>query len=249
MPGTPPALSHPVPSVRRGGWGGEAPSSLNLGDSPTFVHLKKGRKNMRCNNISWVDLIPRASATRAISSFEEKLCKKYKNNQKILWKIKKKRLATPIPKKVLPERPRELLNHLGCFGAGGSWEIWSPPGGPQNRQISPKFTSNAVSKFDDFSGCLPRALPEGFGTPKLPPKHENWWKTTPIKANLHLPKRHEFLVRKYRQNRPRKHIFSQKHEKDWTSKMLIFHWFLQYNMHPRLLQDKPKSKQTYLQSS
>ena len=162
---------------------------------------------------------------------------------------KKTRLARPIPKKLLPGRPRELPGDLGSFGGSGSWSIWSPPGGSPKSPNFAKIAKNAVSKFDDFSGCLPEALREGFGTPKCAPKHENWWKNTPIKTNLHLPKRHEFLVRKYRQNRPRKHIFSQKHEKDWTSKMLIFHWFLQYNMHPRSLQDKRKSKQTYLQSS
>ena len=96
----------------------------------------------------------------------ENLVKKYKNNQKIYRATKKTRLAPPIPIKVLPGRPRELLGDLGCFGAGGSWSIWSPPRGTPK---SPKFVNiakNVVSKFDDFSGCLPEDLPDGFGTRK-----------------------------------------------------------------------------------
>ena len=173
-----------------------------------------------------------------------KNCKKMKKTYR---KIKKTRLAPPIPIKVLSGRPRELPGDLWSFGCGGSKSIWSPPRGTPKSSKFAKIAKNVVSKFDDFSGCLAEALPEGFGTPKWPPKYQNWWKNTPDGGNCHLPKRHEFLVGKYRQNGPRKQMFSQKHEKDRALKMLIFHWFLQYNLHSRFLQNKRKSKQTYLQ--
>ena len=99
--------------------------------------------------------------------------RKYKNNPTIYRKIKKTRSEPPIPKKVHPGPPWALTNHLWSFGAGGSWSIWGLPGGTPKSPKLVKIAKNAVSKFDDFSGCLPEALPEGFGSPKCPPKHEN----------------------------------------------------------------------------
>ena len=96
----------------------------------------------------------------------ENLVRKYKNNQKINRKIKKTRLGHPKAVKVAPGRPRELLNHLGCFGAGCSKSILSLPGGTPKSPKLFKTAKNAVSKFDDFSGCLPEDLPDGFGTRK-----------------------------------------------------------------------------------
>ena len=154
------------------------------------------------------------------------MCKKYKNNSKIYQQIRKTRLAPPIRIKVLPGRPRELPGDLLSFGAGGSKSIWSPPGGTPKSSKLAKIARNVVSKFNDFSGCLPEASPEGSGPPKWPPKHQNWSKITPDKGNCHLAKRHEFLVEQYKQIWPRKQIFAEKREKARTLKILIFLWFL-----------------------
>ena len=78
----------------------------------------------------------------------------------------KTRLAPPIPKRVLPGGPRKLPGDLLSLGAGGSWSIWTPPRGTPKSPKLVKIAKNVVAKFDDFSGCLPEALPEGFGSPK-----------------------------------------------------------------------------------
>ena len=48
-----------------------------------------------------------------------------------------------------------------------------PPWGTPKSSNLGKIAKILVSKFDDFSGCLLEALPEGFGTPKSLPKHEH----------------------------------------------------------------------------
>ena len=97
---------------------------------------------------------------------EQNDVKKCKKMKKMYRKIKKTRLAPPIPKRVLPGRPWGLTNHLLSFGAGGSWSIWSTPEGTPKSAKLAKITKDVVSKFDDFSRCLLEALPKGFGTPK-----------------------------------------------------------------------------------
>ena len=116
-------------------------------------------------------------------------------------------------------------------------DFWSAQRSPKQ----PKIHKNR-HQFLSFFWMRPGRPPGGFWKPKCCPNHQKSLRKWIRKRQLTPSKKAKISTGKTNGKKHGKQLLKQKRSKGRTLKMLIFHWFLRYNMHVRILHTLSKLK-------